>query len=181
MQTLQIASFAVAAFFSAVAGTFFCGNVFGALWLKLPRAKAADVVLWTAALVWFFWHLCTLDDVDFAGFPRVPVIVLFMLSGAAAFKFIPDLLGLRAIAVLTLFACNELLAAGFNHVPYSLVLAGTAYILVVAALFVGASPYLLRDWLTWVFASKRNAFIAGTLFSLVAFANLVQGFYLFCL
>lgn len=180
LQTLQITYYALATFFTIVAGTFFSGNARGGkLWLRLPRSTVAGTLLWGAALAWFFYHLYTLDEVDFAGFPRWPVIVVFMAAGTLAFKYLSDLLSLRALAVLTLFGANELLQIGYTLVPYSRVLAGTVYLFIIAALFVGASPYLLRDWLTWSFASKRNSLVAGTLFLALGAANLVQG--IFCI
>ncbi|MCR5183333.1 MAG: hypothetical protein K6B46_01355 [Opitutales bacterium] len=180
MQTLQNTYFAVAIVFALVAAIFFCGNErVKKFCLGLPRSDFAGRFLWAAALVWFFYHLYTLDEVDFAGFPRWPVIVVFMAAGTLAFKYLSDLLSLRALAVLTLFGANELLKIGYTFVPYSRVLAGTVYLFVIAALFVGASPYLLRNWLTWSFGTRGHRFVAGTLFALLALANAAQGAYLF--
>lgn len=143
----------------------------------LPRSRVASAVLWGAALAWFLWHLLTIPEVDLAGFPRSWLVALFGGAGVLAFKFLPDLLSLRGIAVLLLFSCSELLSAGFGHLPYSRVLAGTAYLLILAALWGGASPYVFRDAIAWATRSARNSRLAGTGALLVGAANLCAGIF----
>lgn len=142
----------------------------------LPRSRAAGFVLWGGALAWFLWHLTTIPAVDLAGFPRSWLLALFGGAGLLAFKFLPDLLALRGLAVLALFSCSELLSAGFGQLPYSRVIAGTAYLLIVLALWGGAAPYVWRDALFWTARSARNARIAGALALAVGAANLAAGF-----
>lgn len=151
------------------------GEKFAGFLRALPRSRVADIVLWSAALAWFVWHLLTIPEVDLAGFPRSWLLVLFGGAGLLAFKFLPDLLGLRGIAVLILFACSELLSAGFGQLPYSRVLAGTAYLLILAALWCGASPYVLRDAIVRATDSPRARRISGAIFFAVAAANLGAG------
>lgn len=140
--------------------------------LAFPRSQRAGIFLWAGALAWFLYHLNGLSEVDLAGFPRWSLFVVFGGAGALAFKFLKDLLPLRALAVLMLFACNELLSAGFNHVPDSRVLAGTAYLLIIGALWTGASPYILRNAIEKVCVSGKRIRLAGTFFALVGIANL---------
>lgn len=155
----------------------FCGEKFTGALSALPRSRAAGVVLWGAAFAWFMFHLLTIPNVDLAGFPRSWLVVLFGGAGLLAFKYLPDLLSLRGLAVLMLFSCNELLSVGFGHLPYSRVLAGTAYLLIVAALWCGATPYVLRNAIEWTARSRRNARIAGTLALAVGAANLAAGLF----
>ena len=155
----------------------FCGEKFTEMLSALPRSRAAGVVLWGAAFAWFMFHLLTIPNVDLAGFPRSWLVVLFGGAGLLAFKYLSDLLSLRGLAVLVLFSCNELLSVGFGHLPYSRVLAGTAYLLIVAALWCGAAPYVLRNAIAWTARSRRNARIAGTLALATGAANLAAGLF----
>lgn len=151
------------------------GEKFADLLFALPRSRAAGIVLWGAALVWFVWHLLTIPEVDLAGFPRSWLLVLFGGAGLLAFKYLPDLLGLRGIAVLVLFVCAELLSAGFGQLPYSRVLAGTAYVLIVCALWCGASPYVLRNAIERAAGTPRGRCVAGAILLAVGIANLAAG------
>lgn len=162
---------------TALGAFLLCGEKCAPALKALPRSRAAGIVLWGAALVWFFHHLLTIPEVDLAGFPRSWLIVLFGGAGVLAFKFLPDLLPLRGLAVLTLFSCGELLSAGFGQLPYSRVLAGTAYLLIVAALWIGASPYVLRNAVERATKSARNSRLAGTVFLAVGAANLCAGLF----
>lgn len=143
----------------------------------LPRSRSVGFLLWALALAWFIWHLMTIPEVDLAGFPRSWLLVLFGGSGLLAFKFLPDLLSLRALAVITLFVSNELLSIGFGQLPYSRVLAGTAYLLIVAALWGGAAPYVWRNAIEKVSSSITAARVGGIIFLLIGIANLVAGIF----
>lgn len=156
---------------------FFSGNRLATYLNAFPRSSLAGVLLWSAALTWFFYHLSTISEVDLAGFPRWSFFALFGGAGVLAFKFLADLLPLRAIAVLTLFVCNELLKIGFGHTPYSCVLAGTAYLLIVGALWTGAAPYVLRNAIAFSVKSTTHARCVGSTLFLVGLANLIAFFF----
>lgn len=136
-----------------------------------PRSRLAGVLLWSAALAWFFYHLTTMSEVDLAGFPRWSFFAVFGGAGLLAFKFLEDLLPLRALAVLTLFSCNELLKIGFGQVPYSWILAGTSYLLIIAALWVGASPYVLRNAIAFTTETEKRSRIVGAVLFAIGAAN----------
>ncbi len=156
---------------------FCCGERLAAPLNALPRSRAAAVLLWSATLTWFFYHLAGISEVDLAGFPRWSFFVLFGGAGLLAFKFLEDLLSLRAIAVLTLFACNELLKIGFGQTPYSVVLAGTAYLLIIGALWTGASPYVLRNAIAFTTRSPAHARGVGGGIFLLGLTNLIASFF----
>ncbi len=151
------------------------GKKFSSALTVLPRSRAAAVVLWGGAFAWFIFHLLTIPNVDLAGFPRSWLIALFGGAGLLAFRFLPDLLALRGLAVLVLFACNELLSAGFGQLPYSRVLAGTAYLLIIVALWGGASPYVWRNAIDRVARDGRTRKIAGVTALCLGIVNLVAG------
>ena len=163
----------------ALAGALFFlfGARFAPQLRAFPRSYLAGVLLWSAALTWFFYHLTTISEVDLAGFPRWSFFVLFGGAGILAFKFLADLLPLRALAVLALFICNELLKIGFGHTPYSCVLAGTAYLLIIGALWAGAAPYVLRNAITFSTDNTTRARLVGGGIFLIGIANLVAVFF----
>lgn len=155
----------------------FSGEKISPALLALPRSRVATLILWGAAFAWFIYHLMTIPNVDLAGFPRSWLLVLFGGAGLLAFKYLPDLLSLRGLAVLVLFSCNELLTVGFGHLPYSRILAGTSYLLILGALWSGASPYVLRNAIEWTMRSPRNSRIVGSVTAILGFANLFAGLF----
>lgn len=159
---------------AAGAALCFAGTRLAPALTAFPRSRAAGNLLWAAALAWFAYHLATIGEVDLAGFPRWSFFVLFGGAGVLAFRFLADLLPLRALAVLTLFVCNELLKIGFGQTPRSCVLAGTAYLLIVGALWVGAAPYVLRDALAFSTRTPGRSRAVGGALLLLGAANLAS-------
>lgn len=153
------------------------GTRFAALLRPLPRSRAASIILWCGAIAWFLYHIATVAEVDLAGFPRWVVAALFGGAGLLAFKYLDDLLSLRALGVLALFASNELLRAGFGHTPYSCVLAGTTYLLIIAGMWIGAAPYVLRNFIFKTCDSERFARVAGAVILVVGLANVVNALF----
>ena len=99
---------AVGGFFVALGALLiFFGERIAPALEALPRSRAAGFVLWGGALAWFLWHLTTIPAVDLAGFPRSWLLALFGGAGLLAFKFLPDLLALRGLAVLADLLCQH--------------------------------------------------------------------------
>lgn len=73
------------------------------LWISLRRSKSAGAILGLAAIFMLGWHLGNLPQPDLAGFPRLPVLIIFVLGGLAAFIWLPDLLPVRALGCLMMF------------------------------------------------------------------------------
>ena len=78
------------------------------------------------------------------------------------FKFLPDFLAVRGTAILVLFYSREALDAAFMQEPESrLFMVSIVYIGIVIALYLGAWPYRLRDFLNWLYVSDRRPRILG--------------------
>ncbi len=136
--TLAQASLALAAFLAA-AGALVAFRP-GAL-VALRRSRVAGAVLGLAAVALLGWHLLNLPEPDLAGFPRLPVLAVFVLGGLAAFVWMPDLLPIRALGCLMMFLARAVLDAGWMQLPHSLTNAVLAYaLLVVPGLWWAASP-----------------------------------------
>ena len=78
----------------------------------------------------------------------------------------PDFLGERALAGLTLLIADALLDAAFMQDPSTrLFLVSLVYLAILLAFILGASPYLLRDVINWFFKMKfRVQILSYTLF-----------------
>ncbi|MDR2845197.1 MAG: hypothetical protein LBV28_03785 [Puniceicoccales bacterium] len=142
-----------------------------------PRSTAAAVVFFGGGAVWFLWGITRLGESDLAGFPREWMLGIFGVAGLLAFKFLPDLLAVRGLAVLMLLSARALLDAGYMQVPHSLVLATTAYAFVVLGVWWGAAPYVFRDWSGWVLEKRPRTLAVGVLIGAVGLANLISAFF----
>ena len=116
---------------------------------RLPRSRAAGIILLTVAFAWSFWLLATMEMGEFASFRR-PLLIALPIGYFLVIRFVGEFLSVRALGILCLLAAEPLLeAAFFRYEASRLFVTVFAYILVVAGLFWVTMPYLLRDQIDW--------------------------------
>lgn len=112
---------------------------------KTLRARWANLFFFGTALVWFLIKILQLSEADYGEY-RHMLFLLFAVIGGLSFFVIPDFLAVRGMAVLTLLWAHVLLDAAFMQEPASrLFMVSMVYVWIVAALYLGALPYRLRD------------------------------------
>lgn len=131
----------------------------------MRRSPLAGLILAGAATGLLGWHLWHLPEPDLAGFPRLPVTVIFVGAGLAAFIWMPDLIAIRGLGALMLFLARACLDAGWMRLPDSLLCASVSYAcLVVPGLWWAASPGAFSTHADWVLAtSPRRRAVGGLL------------------
>ncbi len=129
---------------------------------SFPRSKIAAIVTMTIAAAWFLYrHILHLSEADF-GEHKVLIAVITVVLLVMSFKFLPDFLAVRGAAILVLFYSREALDAAFMQEPESrLFMVSIVYIGIAIALYLGAWPYRLRDFLNWLYVSGRRPRILG--------------------
>jgi hypothetical protein len=117
-----------------------------------PRSPAATVVLFGIGSIWFLGRVWHLSAADFGNY-RVILFVAFALIALLAFKYVPDFLAVRGLAILILLAAAPLLEAGYMiYEPWTIYLYKVlVYLGIALALYLGAAPYRMRDFLEWLF------------------------------
>lgn len=129
-----------------------------------PRSSKAAYLLMGAASAWFLYHVWNLGPADFGQY-RYPLFGLFLVAAVGSFYFVPDFLAVRGLAALILLTAGALLDAAYMQDPSArLFLVGFVYLAIVAALILGASPYKLRDFLSWLYQSQMRPRILGAVF-----------------
>src|SRR5262249_22035765 len=101
----------------------------------------------------------------------------FTLVALLSFKCVPDFLAVRGLAALILMAAMPLLMAAYMEEPNRrLFMVTFVYFAVAMAIWLGAQPWRLRDFLGWLFARPgRDRAIGsicvgyGVLLAVVAF------------
>ena len=90
------------------------------------------------------------------------IVVITVVLLGLSFKYLPDFLAVRGIATLVLFYAREALNAAFLQEPQSrLFLVSIVYVGIVAALYLAAWPYRLRDFLDWLYSVNLRPRVLG--------------------
>jgi hypothetical protein len=89
--------------------------------------------------------------------------VAFAIIAALAFKCVPDFLAVRGVCVIVLMAAMPLLDAAYMEYekPQRLLMVGLVYLLLSLAVWLGAQPWRMRDFLQWLFARPGRARTIG--------------------
>ncbi len=140
----------------------------------LPRSRGAAVAAFSAAAVWFLWEVWTLSPADFGDY-RLPLFTAFALLAALAFKCVPEFLAVRGLCALMLLAAWPLLMAAYMEYqhPQRLFMVSAVYVGIILAIWLGAQPWRLRDFLQWLFARPGRTRALGAL--LTAYGLLLCG------
>ena len=129
--------------------------------------------------MWFLfivWNLSAADLVIFST-PQ-PWVMIFGALTALTFFYVPDFLAVRGLSVLTLVAAWPLLMAAYmeHDKPQRLFMVSAVYIAVSLAVWLGISPFRLRDFFQWLFSTRGRPrlvggvlLVYGMLLSVVAF------------
>ena len=150
----------------AVGGALLSGNSLVSSTLKsFPRSANATVVFFGAASVWFLYRVWNLSPADFGEY-RLPLFLGFALVAALSYWCVPDFLAVRGLAALVLLAASPLLDAAYMEwsYPQRLFLVSFVYVGIAFAIWLGATPYRLRDFFEWLFrTSGRPRAVGSTL------------------
>jgi len=143
-------------------------NELNTLILNFPRSSKLSYIFITIALLWFLYrHVSNLSEADFGNY-KVLIGTISVGIAIGSFFFVRDFLAVRGLAILGLFFSREVLDAAFLEEPQSRLFVVTIiYIIVIAALYFGAWPYRMRDFLEWLYANDLRKKILGFTFSLI--------------
>ena len=127
-----------------------------------PRSSSAAVVFFGAGALWFLkevWHLSPADFGEYRTFLAIGFAAVALLS----FKYVPDFLAVRGLAVLVLMGAMPLLGAAYMHYehPQRLFMVSAVYVAIALAIYLGASPFRMRDFLEWLFQRPARGRVLG--------------------
>ncbi len=138
-----------------------------------PRSTTAAYVLFGMGAVWFLnaiWHLSAADFGDY----HVLLFVAFAVIAVLSFKCVPDFLAVRGACVLVLMGAMPLLDAAYMEEPQQRkLMVAAVYVVISLAIWLGAQPWRLRDFIAWLFARPGRARAVGG--ALAAYGLLLCG------
>jgi hypothetical protein len=130
-----------------------------------PRSASAGYVVFGAGAAWFLYNIWNLSKADFGEY-RTLLFIGFAAIAVLAFKCVPDFLGVRGACALVLVGAAPFLDAAFMDYdrPLRLFMVAFVYAALAIAIWLGAQPWRLRDFFSWLFArSARSRGLGGFL------------------
>lgn len=139
---------------------------------RLPRSTTAAAIFFGAGAAWYLWAVWHLSVADFGEY-RTLLTIGFAIVAVLAFKYVPDFLAVRGLCVLVLMSATPLLGAAYMEYQYPqrLFMVSLVYLLIVLAIWLGASPFRLRDFFERLFARPARIRTFGGL--MVAYGALL--------
>lgn len=127
-----------------------------------PRSQRAAYVFFGGGAAWFLyavWHLSAADFGDY----RAYLFIGFAAVAVLSFKCVPDFLAVRGLSALLLMAAMPLLDAGYMVYDYWQIYfyKVLVYVGIILAIWLGAQPWRMRDFLTWLFARPQRSRTLG--------------------
>lgn len=133
-----------------------------------PRCRTAGTVLLAAAAIWSFLLVRSIDLGEFTGL-RTVMLVAIPVGAVLSWIYVPEFLAVRALGMLLLLAAEPLLeSAVLRTEPSRLLVVLLGYAWAGGGLFLVGMPFLLRDAIQWVSASRLR-------WNLACLAGLVWG------
>jgi len=139
---------------------------------RFPRNAFLGQILLGIGLAWFWLLIAPTGmgklsalTMDLGEFNGAKGILRLLVPAALVLVTISvrDFLAVRALGVVGLMAASPLLEAAFLKEPQSrLLIPIFAYAMLTASMFFVGMPYLFRDAVTWVTASKSRWTLAAT-------------------
>lgn len=132
-----------------------------------PRSPVATALCFGPAAVWFLYVVWNMPMADFGEY-RTFFTVGFGAVAVLSLWYAPDFLAVRGLAGLMLLAAWPLLMAGYmDYRPQVYPLKVVVYIGIALAIWLGASPYRMRDGIAWMQAQAGRTRLVGGGFTAV--------------
>ncbi|MFA6285871.1 MAG: hypothetical protein WC661_00700 [Opitutaceae bacterium] len=154
---------------------FLIGNsAITATFKALPRSQKAAYAFFGTGALWFLYNAWNLSNADFGEY-HVQLTIGFAIIAALSFKLVPDFLAVRGLCVLVLLGASPLLYAAYMEYdkPQRLFMVTAVYIAIALAIYLGASPFRLRDFFEWLYRVPVRGKILGG--ALAAYGLLLVG------
>ena len=136
-------------------------GAFRAALLAFPRSAAATYLFFGGAAAWFLHAIWHLSPADFGEY-RHWLFGGFVIVAGLSFKCVPDFLAVRGVCGLVLMGAMPLLDAAYMEAPpQRKLMVAAVYVGIALAIWLGAQPYRMRDFLGWLFARPGRARTVG--------------------
>ncbi len=132
-----------------------------------PRSRLAAYATMTVGGIWTLYKVAHLGEANYGNFKQY-IFIGFALVGLLSFKYAPDFLSVRGACIFFLLIANTILDGAFGRYdePLRLFMVTPIYIGIALSLYLGYSPFRLRDFFGWLFATASRPRTLGLIFLL---------------
>ena len=117
---------------------------------SFPRSRGWGIALLFVATAWSLFLVKHMDMGEFFTW-RERLLVIVPVTFVLVVVYVPEFLAVRALGTVMLLAALPVLQAAFLQPQASrLLLPVLAYAWIIAGMFFVGTPYLLRDWISWL-------------------------------
>lgn len=130
-----------------------------------PRSSLAANIFFVIGAGWFLYGISRLGEADLI-IPKPYMFGGFAVLAALSLIYMREFLSVRGLSIIILMGATPLLGAAYMEYdkPRRLFMVTAIYLAIAAAVWLGAQPWRLRDFLGWLFARPgRTRVIGGTL------------------
>ncbi len=129
---------------------------------NFPRSKTCSLWFVGIATIWFLWrHVAFLSEADFGNY-KILIGTIAFATAILSFRYVPDFLSVRGLAMLVLLWSREVLDSAFLHEAGTrLVLVAIIYALISLAIYFGAWPYKMNELLEWLYEKSLRISLLG--------------------
>ena len=119
---------------------------------SFPRSRLAAYLTMGLGGAWTLWEVSNLGEANYGEY-RQYIFVAFAIIGLLSFKYAPDFLSVRGGCILYLLLANLILGGAFGRYeePLRLFMVAPIYAGIAVSLYLGYSPFRMRDFLSWLF------------------------------
>ena len=128
-----------------------------------PRSTVASFLFLGLGTLGFLYRVAHLSPADFGDY-KVYLLFGFSVLAVLSLFLVPDFLAVRGLAVCILVGAMPLLDAAYMQYdqPQRLFMVTPIYLIALpAAIWLGAQPWRLRDFLEWLFRPGPRARVLG--------------------
>ncbi len=134
-----------------------------------PRGENAAFITMGIGGLWFLYKMYYIGPQDPLFGPKTNLILVAVFGAGwlGSFFALKEFLAVRGVCVLTLMAAYFALEAGRTiYDPAVLYFKAIVYIFIVLAIWLGVSPFRMRDFFSWTFGAAPRPKTIGSLLAL---------------
>ena len=162
--TLAVATLLTAALFLLLGAALLAGSpAVVSIFRGFPRSTSASFLFIGLGTLGFLYRVAHLSPADFGDY-KIYLLVGFSVLAVLSLFLVPDFLAVRGLAVCVLVGAMPLLDAAYmdyDHPPRLFMVTPIYLIALPAAIWLGAQPWRMRDFLEWLFRRGARARVLG--------------------
>ena len=139
----------------------------------LLYSKHAVLTTFGTSTIILLYKIFNLSIADFGEY-KFFLTILFATTCALSFFKVRELLAVRGLGILSLFFCDYVLDGIYTKISIlNNILAAIIYVMIIFGITIGSVPYILRDWMDYLFEHKSHRIVMRILLGIASIVALL--------